>query len=65
MHERKAVAEMVGEFLREAAVLVLVFFPLDWAMSPTGLTWKWLTGALCASGLLLFLGVLLERNRKT
>jgi hypothetical protein len=56
---------MVGDFLREAAVLVLVFFPLDWVMSPTRtLTWPWLTGALLASSLLLFLGIVLERNRK-
>lgn len=57
---------MLGEFLRETGVLVLVFFPLDWAMSPTRpLNWKWLAAALFVSGLLLFLGILLERTRKT
>jgi hypothetical protein len=30
--EIKDVSEMVGDFLREAAVLVLVFFPLDVAL---------------------------------
>lgn len=28
--ERKSVAEMIGEFLRELALLLLVFVPLDW-----------------------------------
>jgi hypothetical protein len=65
MDDRKAVAAMVGDSLREAAVPVLVFFPLDWVMSPTRpLPLPWLTGALLASALLLFLGIVLERSRK-
>lgn len=62
--ERKTVLEMVGEALRDIAVLVLVFAPLDrWVerrpYSP-GDTFE----TFGISGTLFVLGVFLERKRK-
>ncbi len=55
---------MIGEFLRDAAVLVLVFALLDRVISPTGVSVGWAIGVALVSGLLLFLGILVERGRK-
>jgi hypothetical protein len=57
---------MVGEFLRELAVLVLVFVPLE---SYRGLDWKrWQLSLAITITVLLAIGILtigiaLERNR--
>lgn len=64
MPGKKQVAEMIGEFLRDAAVLVLVFALLDRVISPTGVSVGWAIGVALVSGLLLFLGILVERGRK-
>ena len=61
--ERKTVAEMVGEFFREAALLVGVFIPLDMVFSE-----KPLSHAVLAFGTVIFLlclslGILIERVR--
>lgn len=34
MRDKRTPAEMFGEFLREAAVLVAVFLPLEWLIRP-------------------------------
>jgi hypothetical protein len=61
-HEKSSVAEMLGEFLRETAVLVLVFVPLEfyknWPVSP-----YWIIGIVAFSLLMLLGGIALERNR--
>ena len=57
------VLEMLGSFLREAAVLVFVFAPLDQALSKDGFTfWFQFTG-LVTSLALLVLGILVEKRR--
>ena len=62
--EIKDVGEMVGEFLREAAELVLVFFPLDVALKDGGnvpLSFICVIGALSLS--LLVAGIYFEKRR--
>ena len=61
--ERRSVAEMLGETLREAGVLVGVFMPLDLALQGHGLTLdSGLTILLLPAGLLAS-GMILERLR--
>jgi hypothetical protein len=61
---QKTTAEMISEYLREAAVLVAVFIPLDRILSQ-GKTftrqWFWITVGI--STLLLVAGITLERVR--
>lgn len=59
---RKQIEEMLGDFLRDAAVLVLVFALLDKVMAQRLTLW-WVCGTIAISGLLLILGILLERWR--
>jgi hypothetical protein len=62
--EVKDVLEMIGDFLREAAVLVLVFFPLDVALRDGGsvpLSFLAVVGALSLS--LLIAGIYFEKRR--
>jgi len=64
MNDRKTVGEMLGEFLREAAVLTAVFIPLDRAMMGEALTPGWGVAILGISGGLLATGMGVERKRK-
>ena len=57
---KKTSYEMIGDFLREIAALVLVFVPLDSYITDGRLSSKWLAGTLLASLLLFLLGVALE-----
>jgi len=57
--DRKSVSEMIGEFLRDVAILVLVFYPLD--MKPLSRIDRELI--VVASVLLLTLGIIIERRR--
>jgi hypothetical protein len=61
---QKTIAEMISEYLREAAVLVAVFIPLDRILSQ-GKTftrqWFWITVGF--SAVLLVAGITLERVR--
>jgi hypothetical protein len=60
----KDVVEMFGEFLREAAVLVPVFFLLEYAIKYDGkLTFSFVLLTLCLSLLLLTLGIVCEKLR--
>ena len=61
--ERKQIAEMLGEFLREASVLVLVFFPLDLAMQGK-ISPRRVVAIVTLSGVTLALGIVLERMRE-
>jgi drug/metabolite transporter (DMT)-like permease len=63
MSDRKTVAEMSGEFFREAAVLTVVFIPLDRLLLGEPLTsWSWIA-ILGISGGSLGLGIVIERWR--
>ena len=64
MSHRKTIVEMVGEFLREAAVLVLVFGFLDVFVNGRPLSAVWTGFVLLVSALALTWGILLERERK-
>jgi len=61
---QKSIAEMISEYLRESAVLVAVFIPLDRILSQ-GKTftrqWFWITVGV--SAVLLVAGITLERVR--
>ncbi len=61
--ERKTLAEMIGEFLREAAVLVAVFAILDRLVAEETVTTAWLAGAWAIAGAALGAGMLIERLR--
>ena len=59
----KSRTEMAAEFLREVAVLVLVFAPLDALFNPGALPW-WQVGALAAVAMGVgYLGVRIEERR--
>ena len=61
---RKSVQEMIGEFLQEAGVLVLVFGFLDLYMAERPVTFWFVMGILSLSGFLLVSGILSEITRK-
>ena len=61
--DRDSVAKMLGEFLREAAVLTVVFLPMDKFIQGDTLTWTFWGGIVVLSGGLLFAGITLERWR--
>ena len=60
----KIIAEMFGEYLREAAVLVGVFAILDKLVEGREVTWTWAVTGLSASLALLVVGIPLERARR-
>lgn len=61
MAERKEKSQLVGDFLREAAVLVGVAWPLEHAITHEGkVNWDVLLFALLVAGFLLYLGIILE-----
>jgi hypothetical protein len=62
--ERRGVAEMIGETLREAAVLFGVFMPLDLALQGHPLTFGWANAIVFLPTSLLASGVALERRRR-
>ena len=59
--DKKSVSEMIGEFLRDVAILVLVFYPLD--MRPLSPIDRELI--VIASVSLLSLGIIIERTRRS
>ncbi len=61
--ERRSVAEMLGETLREAGVLVGVFMPLDLALEGHGLTLQWGLAIVTLPVALLAGGLMIERRR--
>jgi hypothetical protein len=62
----KDTKEMLGEFLREVASLIVVFLPLEVALKKHS-SWQqlvyWTLSAFGVSGLLLWYGVYLEKRR--
>jgi hypothetical protein len=63
--EKEPVAKMLAEILRDMGLLVLVFLPLDAVFTkepvPTDIFWK---GIAVGIGF-VFLGILLERKRRS
>ena len=61
-------ARWLGEFLREAAVLVLVFWPLDWYLGSRGnYGWAFVTSFWAAALLLgagMWVGIMAEGSEK-
>ncbi len=62
--ERKTIAEMLGEYLREAAVLVGVFAILDKLVEGAAISSGWIIAAVITSLCLLVIGIAIERVRK-
>lgn len=60
---KASVLEMIGEFLREAAVLVLVFVPLELNKPGHQIAARWYVGIVSFSLFLLLGGIFLERIR--
>lgn len=59
---RKDVSEMLGEFFRDAAVLLLVFYPLEMARKSNGdlsLPFILIVGVACIACLVM--GIVLEK----
>ena len=64
MDHQKTIAEMISEYLREAAVLVAVFIPLDRILSQgKSFTRQWFWITVGVSAILLIAGITLERVR--
>jgi hypothetical protein len=63
VRERKDVSEMVGEFLREAGMLLGVFLPLDTVFSGKAIATRTLVLGIVTSLVFLVLGVTVERLR--
>lgn len=58
----KDVLEMLGDFFREAAVLLLIFYPLEMARTNNGslsLPFILIVGAVCV--VLLMMGIVFEK----
>ena len=56
----RTTARLIGEFMREAAVLVAVFVPLDWTVENRPLTTSLVVAIIVVVAGLMSVGVLLE-----
>ena len=63
--DRDSIGKMLGEFLREAAVLTIVFLPMDRFIKGDRLTWAFLAVIVGLSGGLLAVGMAFERRRRS
>jgi hypothetical protein len=63
-HEKKTLAEMIGELLREAGLLVGVFIPLDMMFSEKPIPHKILGFGAMVFLLCTSLGIMIEIRRK-
>jgi hypothetical protein len=64
---RESVAHMISEFVRDVAVLILVFVPLDYLLKnepARAYVWFGYAGVVAVSLSLLTLGIAIERRRK-
>ncbi len=64
VQERKTVAEMFGEAIREIEVLVAVFIPLDVLVAEGRFSWRWFLATVAIATPLFFFGIVLERIRR-
>ena len=60
----KSVFEMIGEFFREAAVLIMVFSVLDQVISPQGVQFWLVLLTLLVTTLFLYVGIKFEQWRR-
>jgi hypothetical protein len=61
---RKTTTEMIGEFMREVALLVLVFVPLEFFLQADDqYRWPGIVAASIFSASLLIIGIVIERVR--
>lgn len=60
----KSRGEMIGEFLREVAVLLMVFAPLEALFSPAALGWWEIVGLMGFAVGLGYLGLRIEERRE-
>jgi hypothetical protein len=58
--EYKEKSQLIGEFLREAGVLIAVLWPLEDGIKNDRVSGTVIVFALLAAGILLFWGVILE-----
>lgn len=61
---RKSRSEMVAEFLREVAVLLVVFVPLEALFNPGALRWWELAAILAMASSVGYVGMRLEERRQ-
>jgi len=59
----KSRSEMVGEFLREVAVLLIVFAPLEALFNPGALPWWEIAAILAMASSVGYVGMRLEETR--
>jgi len=60
MKEKRTAAEMIGEFVREGAVLVAVFWPLEMELNRIPFTTENISAIIFSVGVLLTLGIVIE-----
>ena len=60
--EHKEMSRMLGDFLREGAVLVFIFFPLEIYLKGN-LEWSTMAWDVVLSGPLLYWGMILEGRK--
>jgi len=64
VNARKTTPEILGEFMREVALLVLVFVPLEFFLQiHERYRWRVMIGAVVVCGVLLTAGIMMERKR--
>jgi len=64
VNEPKSIAEMAADALREMAILLFVFAPLEFALNEKPVLTSSDVGAIVGLGAMLFgLGLILERKR--
>jgi hypothetical protein len=63
MSGKRTTAEMIGEFVREVAVLVAVFWPLEMEFNRMPFTPQNMSVIMLVVGSLLILGIVIERLR--
>ena len=63
MSEKRKTAEMGGEALREAGILVLVFAPMYELFEPNRQRWDAFLLVFSVGAILLWLGIEVERRR--
>jgi len=63
MSDKRQVAEMIAEALREIGVLTIVFAPLDKLIQRGSANWHTIMLTMGLGLALLFLGINLERRR--
>lgn len=60
----KSRSEMAGEFLREVAVLLMVFAPLEALFSPEALRWWEIVALMALAVCSGYLGIRIEETRR-